>query len=174
MFKDISVFGNINDYLPIINATLLSDIIIIFIMYYTPYINSNILMKWYEDFGISGVIADVCSVLLIGFVLTRYIYTKMEWEWNPLKFLLLFLIIQIIHDLLFYLFFSSVPRGLNRMLDLFKDYAKEHSYRAILGDSFMIIIAVITAMLFANYSLNTNIIILIVLIYLVPYLIYTR
>ena len=60
------------------------------------------------------------------------------------------------------------------MLDLFKDYAIEVSYKAILGDSFMIIIAVIAAMIFANFSLNTNIIILVVLIYLIPFVLYTR
>jgi hypothetical protein len=173
MFKDISNFSNINDYLPIINATLLSDLIIIFILYYTPYFNSKYLMQWYEDFGLSGVIADV-FIIVIVFIIARYIYTKMKWEWNPIKFLILYLILQITHDILFYSFFSSVPRGLNRMLDLFKDYANEVSYYAILGDSFMVIIAVIVAMIFANFSLNTNIIILVVLIYLVPYLIYTR
>ena len=53
------------------------------------------------------------------------------------------------------------------MLDLFKDYANEVSYYAILGDSFMVIIAVIVAMIFANFSLNTNIIIfLFILIYI--------
>tara|TARA_Y100000816_G_C26052452_1_gene551967 strand:+ start:361 stop:882 length:522 start_codon:yes stop_codon:yes gene_type:complete len=173
MFKDISNFSNINDYLPILNGAVLSDIIIIFILYYTPFFNSKYLMKWYETYRLSGIIADV-FIIIIGFVITRYIYSRLNLEWNPLKFLLLYLIVQITHDFLFYLFFNSVPRGLNRMLDLFKDYAIEVSYKAILGDSFMIIIAVIAAMIFANFSLNTNIIILVVLIYLIPFVLYTR
>lgn len=173
MLKDISNFSNLNDYLPIINGAVLSDIIIIFILYYTPFFNSKYLMKWYETYRLSGIIADV-FIIIIGFVITRYIYSRLNLEWNPLKFLLLYLIVQITHDFLFYLFFNSVPRGLNRMLDLFKDYAIEVSYKAILGDSFMIIIAVIAAMIFANFSLNTNIIILVVLIYLIPFVLYTR
>ena len=173
MFKDISNFSNINDYLPILNGAVLSDIIIIFILYYTPFFNSKYLMKWYETYRLSGIIADV-FIIIIGFVITRYIYSRLNLEWNPLKFLLLYLIVQITHDFLFYLFFNSVPRGLNRMLDLFKDYAIEVSYKAILGDSFMIIIAVIAAMIFANFSLNTNIIILVVLIYLIPFVLYTK
>jgi uncharacterized protein YacL len=173
MLKDISNFSNLNDYLPIINGALLSDIIIIVILYYTPFFNSKYLMKWYETYRLSGIIADV-FIIIIGFVITRYIYSRLNLEWNPLKFLLLYLIVQITHDFLFYLFFNSVPRGLNRMLDLFKDYAIEVSYKAILGDSFMIIIAVIAAMIFANFSLNTNIIILVVLIYLIPFVLYTK
>ena len=173
MLKDISNFSNLNDYLPIINGAVLSDIIIIFILYYTPFFNSKYLMKWYETYRLSGIIADV-FIIIIGFVITRYIYSRLNLEWNPLKFLLLYLIVQITHDFLFYLFFNSVPRGLNRMLDLFKDYAIEVSYKAILGDSFMIIIAVIAAMIFAKFSLNTNIIILVVLIYLIPFVLYTR
>lgn len=173
MLKDISNFSNLNDYLPIINGAVLSDIIIIFILYYTPFFNSKYLMKWYETYRLSGIIADV-FIIIIGFVITRYIYSRLNLEWNPLKFLLLYLIVQITHDFLFYLFFNSVPRGLNRMLDLFKDYAIEVSYKAILGDSFMIIIAVIAAMIFANFSLNTNIIILVVLIYLIPFVLYTK
>ena len=173
MLKDISNFSNLNDYLPILNGAVLSDIIIIFILYYTPFFNSKYLMKWYETYRLSGIIADV-FIIIIGFVITRYIYSRLNLEWNPLKFLLLYLIVQITHDFLFYLFFNSVPRGLNRMLDLFKDYAIEVSYKAILGDSFMIIIAVIAAMIFANFSLNTNIIILVVLIYLIPFVLYTK
>ena len=67
----------------------------------------------------------------------------------------------------------SVPKGVNKMLDLFKNYGKEVGIKAILGDSFMIIIAVLFSWYFANLSLNNNLIILIFLVYLIPYIIYT-
>lgn len=57
------------------------------------------------------------------------------------------------------------------MLDFFKDYAKEVKARAILGDSFMMIIACLLSSIFATYSLNINIIILIIATYFIPYLI---
>ena len=57
------------------------------------------------------------------------------------------------------------------MLDFFKDYAKEVKAGAILGDSFMMIIACLLSSIFATYSLNTNIIILIIATYFIPYLI---
>ena len=60
------------------------------------------------------------------------------------------------------------------MLDLFKDYAKEVGYKAILGDSFMLVVAVLFSYYFANLTFNNNIIILITLTYLIPYIIHTK
>ena len=60
------------------------------------------------------------------------------------------------------------------MLDLFKDYAKEIGGKAILGDSFMIILAVLLSSYFAGLSQNTNIILCVCLVYLIPYVLYTR
>ena len=57
------------------------------------------------------------------------------------------------------------------MLDFFKDYAEEVGARAILGDSFMMILACLLSSNFATYSLNTNIICLIISLYFVPYVI---
>ena len=69
------------------------------------------------------------------------------------------------------MFFQSVPLGYNAMLDFFKDYAKEVSYKAILGDSFMIIIACLLSSYFASLSVNSNIIILVFSVYILPYMI---
>ena len=59
------------------------------------------------------------------------------------------------------------------MIDLFKDYAAEEKGGAILGDSIMVIIAVILASLFANLSTNSNIILAIILLYKLPYILHT-
>ena len=87
------------------------------------------------------------------------------------KFTFLAVCIQIIHDVLFYFLFKSLPLGYNAMLDFFKDYAKEVGAGAIMGDSFMMILACLLSSNFATYSLNTNIIALIVSLYFVPYMI---
>ena len=41
-------FNTIDDYLPIFNGSLISELIILSILYYTPYFNSKYLKKWYE------------------------------------------------------------------------------------------------------------------------------
>lgn len=58
------------------------------------------------------------------------------------------------------------------MLDTFKDYANEVSYNAILADSGMIIMACLIASYLVNQNTNTNIIVFISSLYLLPYLLY--
>jgi hypothetical protein len=169
MFKDISNFSNVNDYLPILNGCITADLIIIFLLYHGIF-NSLFLRKWYKKYQLSAVIADVL-ILVIGIILARFFYKYFFTSFSIWKFTGLAVIIQIIHDILFYWFFKSVPTGYNAMLDFFKDYAKEVGAGAILGDSFMMIIACLLSSYFATYSLNGNIILLIVSLYLFPYMI---
>jgi uncharacterized protein YacL len=169
MFKNISNFSNVNDYLPILNGCVTADLIIIFLLYNGVF-NSMLLKKWYKKYQLSAVIADVL-ILVIGIILARFFYKYLFTSFSIWKFTGLAVIIQIIHDILFYLFFKSVPTGYNAILDFFKDYAKEVGAGAILGDSFMMIIACLLSSHFATYSVNVNIILLIVSIYLFPYMI---
>lgn len=172
MFTDISKFNNISDYLPILNGSLLADILIIFATFYLPnIIGSNQLANWYKKYGLSAVIADTL-ILVIGMIIARALYSRIFGDqFNILKFAFLVLIIQIIHDFVFYFgIIKTLPRGVNNMIDMFKDYAEEVNTGAVIGDSVMITMAVIFASLLAGYNNNTNIIILIILVYLMPYI----
>jgi ABC-type Fe3+-siderophore transport system permease subunit len=60
------------------------------------------------------------------------------------------------------------------MLDFFKVYSKEIGASALLGDSFLVIMAVIISALLNQSSFDTNIVFLIISIYLVPYFIYMK
>jgi uncharacterized protein YacL len=168
-FKDISNFNKISDYLPILNGCINADLIIIFLLYHGVF-KSYYLKKWYKKYQLSAVIADVL-ILVIGIIIARYLYKYFFDAFSIWKFTGLAVIIQIIHDILFYWVFKTVPRGYNSMLDFFKDYANEVGIKAILGDSFMMIIASLLSSYFATYSLNINIIILIVSVYFFPYMI---
>ena len=169
----IADFHDTTDYLPILNASILADIIILIIVYYTPLFNSKYLMKYYETYRLGGIITDVL-ILVIGMILTRYFYHKIFKQFDLLKFIALALIIQITHDILFYILFKTVPRGVNKFLDLFKDYAKEVSAGAIFGDSFMMIMTVLFSVFFSNQTYHYNIIFLVVSVYLIPYILYTK
>jgi hypothetical protein len=168
-FKDISNFNKISDYLPILNGCLTADLIIIFLLY-NGIFKSYYLKKWYKKYQLSAVIADVL-ILVIGIIIARYLYKYLFGAFNIWKFTGLAVIIQIIHDILFYLFFKTIPRGYNGMLDFFKEYANEVGINAILGDSFMMILSCLLSSYFATYTINTNIIILIVSLYFFPYMI---
>jgi hypothetical protein len=170
-FKDISNFNNINDYLPILNGIVITDMIVILLMIF-GYIQSNTLKMWYELYGLSAVIADVL-IIFIGFIITRYLYPKV-WgqEYSLIKFIALAVFIQAIHDMLFYMFFTNVPLKANRMLDTFKLYAKENGVKALLADSAMMVTASILSSYLASQDIHFNIITLVITMYVVQFLIY--
>ena len=170
MTKNIANFNNVNDYLPLFNAVLITDLFVILLLN-ARVLKSNVLKKWYSQYNLSAVIADVL-IILIGLIITRYIYYYIFDTFSLLKFIILAVLVQITHDILFYIVFKNIPRGVNKMLDTFKDYANEVSYKAILSDSGMMIMSCIIASYLANKNTNTNIIVLISFLYLLPYLLY--
>jgi hypothetical protein len=170
MLKNIGDFNKVSDYLPLFNAVLITDLFVIFLLNIMV-IKSKVLRQWYSQYNLSAVIADVL-IILIGLIITRAIYYYVFDSFSLLKFIILAVIVQITHDILFYIFFSNIPRGVNKMIDTFKDYANEVSYKAILADSGMMIMACLIASYLVNKNTNTNIIVLISFIYLLPYLLY--
>ena len=134
-------------------------------------IKSQVLRQWYSQYNLSAVIADVLIILIV-LIIARAIYYYVFDSFSIVKFVILAVILQITHDILFYLFFSNIPRGVNKMIDTFKDYANNSSYKAILADSGMIIMSCLIASYLVNKNTNTNIIVLISFLYLLPYLLY--
>jgi uncharacterized protein YacL len=169
IFKDISNFNNVNDYLPILNGCINADLLILFFVFHNVF-KSVYLKKWYKKYQLSAVLADVL-ILVIGIILARFFYKYIFNSFNIIYFTGLAVCIQIIHDFLFYWLFKSLPLGYNAMFDFFKEYANEVGVGAILGDSFMMILACLMSSHFATYSLNINIITLIISVYFFPYMI---
>jgi hypothetical protein len=170
MLKNIADFNNINDYLPLFNSVLITDLFVILLLN-IGIIKSQVLRKWYSQYNLSAVIADVL-IILIGLIITRAIYYYIFDSFSIIKFIILAVIVQITHDILFYVFFSNIPKGVNKMLDTFKDYANDVSYKAILSDSGMMIMSCLIAYYLVNKNTNTNIIVSISFLYLLPYLLY--
>jgi len=170
-FKNISNFNNVPDYLFILNGAIITDIIVI-LLFIFGLIKSKVLKEWYTKYHINAVIADVL-IIVIGIILTRLFYPFIFGQkFSLFYFIILAVIIQVVHDILFYIFFTNVPVGYNKMIDTFKDYAKENSYKAIIADSLMIISTSLIASFLASQSINFNIIVLIASIYVIVYLIY--
>jgi len=171
MFKNISQFNNINDYLPIITAALIIDMIVIFRIV-TGHTEIKSLNNWYINFGFLAVVADVLSIV-IGIIIARFLYPFIFSEYSLLLFLLLTCVVQLTHDLLFALFFNSIPRNRSAILDNFKDYAKEAGFIILLYDAGMMTTTILLASYLASLSMNYEIIILIVSLYILPYLLYS-
>jgi hypothetical protein len=170
-FKNISDFNNTSDYISIFNGVLLTDMIVISLLI-AGIIKSKVLNLWYRKLSLSAVIADVL-IIFIGIILARFLYPYFFTQYSLFKFIGLAVCIQVIHDILFYKLSISIPRGKSQIMDIFKDYGKEASYKAILADSLMMVSSILIASFLKGQTNNINIIIMIVLIYLVPYLIYT-
>lgn len=166
-------YNNKFEYIPIITANIYADLFIIFITFSKIYIKIKSLEGWYKKYRLSAMIADILiGVLYI--LLGRYLVYKSGLEIGLTAFASVCVFIQVIFDFLFYIFFTIVPRGSNDMLDFFKGYSKEAGAGALLGDSVLVIMAVIISALLNQSSYDTNIVLLIMSIYLTPYFIYMK
>ena len=97
MSKNIADFSNTSDYLPLLNAVLITDLLVILLLN-TKVIESHVLRKWYSQYNLSAVIADV-FIILIVLIITRGIYYYVFGNFSLLKFTLLAVVLQIIHDI---------------------------------------------------------------------------
>jgi hypothetical protein len=159
---------DLKDLLPLFNAVFITDVFFMLLLN-IGIINSKVLKDWYKTYNLSAVIADV-FIIVIVLLITKKIYYYIFKEYLLIKFIILALIIQIVHDILFFILITIIPKGSNRMIDTFKDYAKEISYKAIIGDSLMIIMSCILLNYFEKMNKNINIIILIITMYIMPYI----
>jgi len=170
IFKDISNFNNTTDYLPILNASLNTVLLIMFLVLH-KYVRSYYLEKWYKTFHLSSIIENVTTLMCI-IVASRYIYTNTLYEWNIFCFTLLAVIIMIIYDIVFYLVFTYMPKGYSYIVDFFKKYKSELTYKNIGINSIMIITACLLSSYFSTLDNNINIITLISTLFFIPYLLY--
>ena len=84
--------------------------------------------------------------------------------------------IQILHDFGFYFtVIRNTKSGVNRVIDEFKSYAKSVGSGAVIGDSFMYLVATpILYYLVVNNRNDTNVFINIVSLYLIGYFMYQK
>jgi hypothetical protein len=123
--------------------------------------------KWYTEFGMVAVMSDCLSIVLVIMI------AKIFFPRYPL--LLTAIVIQIVHDLLFYLLvILPIPRGTNQMMDVFKDYSVENGWKILVADSLMVGSTVLIGEQLVNF--DTSIVQLFGLFgaYALTYIIYTN
>jgi hypothetical protein len=166
-------YANKFEYIPILTANIYADLFIIFATFTRIYYKSLTLEGWYKKYRLSAMIADILiGVLYI--LLGRYLVYTTKLNVGLTSFAAVCVAIQVFFDFLFYLLFTIAPLGSNHMLDFFKTYAKEVGVNALFGDSILVILAVIISALLNTRSYDTNIVFLILSIYLTPYFIYMK
>ena len=126
--------------------------------------------KWYAKFGMTAVLSD-CLVIVLGILLALLINPKA----SVLSLLILAVFIQVVHDILFYFaVVRPVPKGQNEMIDLFKEYAAENSWKIVVADSAMIASTVVLADYFSKISDSLVVFTGLLSTYALSYIIYTH
>jgi uncharacterized protein YacL len=172
MLQNISDLKNNDDLLPIFLAVIIIDFIVILISKYTTFFGKQINV-WYDKLGITAVLLDV-FIIVIGLVITRFIFTYFNLTFSAIKFIIVALIVQIIHDFGLYKLFIENHRGGNLILEIYKEYAKENGAKIILADSMMVIGSCLLGMYLKSIPSYINTSLLILVVYLIPYYIFLK
>ena len=136
----------------------------------------SLINVWYDKFGMTAIMLDIL-IVLIGFWITQKLYSYLFGSSFILwKFILLFLFIQIIHDILFYVLILKNSNGSNAILDLINSYGNKHGIYTILGDSLMVLLTICLAWIIINSNINlsTYIICILLSVYFIGYLLYMK
>jgi len=161
------------DWPLLIIAILLLDVIVLFVCrYYLP--PPHPLNAWYDKYGILAVAADVMSIA-IGFAAARYIFNTFFPSSGLIGFLLLLVGFQALHDILFYLFvILPIPKGVNGLMDIFKDYARVSGALIIPGDSGLMLGSAALFVLLSQLPIQGQIFAALMTIYTLPYILTTN
>lgn len=175
MIKDLT-------FLHFLTASVVIEVFMLYLFRFTksPFTGISI-NRWYDNLGWSAIILDLLSVL-IGFYIAKYIYEYLvdkkyiNTEYEIFKYLGIVLLVQITHDFLFYsLVIKPFPANKNRVMDEFKSYAESVKAGAVIGDSFMYLLATpLLYLVIQKNNIHTNTFISIVCFYLIGYLIYQK
>ena len=112
-------------------ATAWVDFLVIVLSKVFPLTKS--LATWYADFGLVAIGSDIL-IIVLGIALAMFLAPNA----SGLALIGVAVAIQLVHDILFYGVILVVPPGQNRILDLFKRYAAEGSWKSLRADAAMV------------------------------------
>lgn len=156
------------NWISLFTAAGIVDFLVIVLSKFVPL--TKALNKWYSDFGVVAAFDDV-TVIVLGIALAQLLWPGIH-GWNLVAAAV---VIQLIHDILFYLIIQIVPDGQNRIIDLFKQYAVEGSWKILVADALMIGSTVVLMEWFEN-NIADNLIAFtgVLTAYSLTYIVYTR
>ena len=153
----------------LLTATAWVDFAVIVISKFFPL--TKALGTWYSKFGLVAIGSDIL-IIVLGIALAMLISPGIS-GWNLVG---LSVLIQIVHDVLFYfIVILGVPSGQNAIIDLFKSYAAEGSWKIILADAGMVAASVFLMEYLENNITDDKIAFLgILAVYSLLYILYTK
>ena len=149
-------------------AVLWVDLIVIFISLYGVF--GKTIREWYAKFGPVAVLSD-CLIIILVVMLAHFIYPGA----SILELILLGLILQMVHDGLFYLLvIQKLPDGQNGVIDLFKKYASENGYHILIADALMVTSSILGQYYLETQSIEVTSFLGFLAAYALSYIIYTK
>jgi hypothetical protein len=148
---------------------------VIWVDFFTILLSKNVnlgnsLKIWYDKFGIVAVLSD-CLVIILGILIAKFLFPSADL----VTLVLVSVLIQITHDVLFYLFvIQKLPLGHNSVIDLFKEYAAENSWKILVADSIMMASSVLLADYLSTLKSQYVSFIGLLGVYSMTYIIYTK
>jgi hypothetical protein len=119
-------------WLSLLTAVAWVDFVVIVLSKIVPLTQS--LKLWYSTFGVSAVAADIL-IIVLGIALAQLLFPGIS-GWS---LVVTAVVIQLLHDVLFYVgVIRQLPDGQNKMIDMFKRYSAEGSWKILLADAAMV------------------------------------
>jgi hypothetical protein len=119
-------------WLSLLTAVAWVDFVVIVLSKIVPLTQS--LKLWYSAFGVSAVAADIL-IIVLGIALAQLLFPGIS-GWS---LVVTAVVIQLLHDVLFYVgVIRQLPDGQNKMIDMFKRYSAEGSWKILLADAAMV------------------------------------
>ncbi len=157
------------DWVSLFTATAVVDFVVIVLSKVFPLTKS--LNEWYRDFGVVAVGSDIL-IIVLGIALAKLLF-PMATGWNLVG---IAVAIQLVHDVLFYLgVIQGVPAGQNKIIDLFKKYSAEGSWKILLADAAMVAGSVLLMEWYSdNLTDDQTAFIGVLAVYSLLYILYTK
>ena len=133
---------NYHSITTLIVAAIIIDTIGGYILLLTK--SGKTIRQWYNKFTIGAYSMDIASLTIgtyLATLLTPNFYLQLVYV----------VIIGLIHDTSFAIFLNSVNTKSSKILEFFKDYAKEYGKKILLIDALMLV----STLLVSNYLLNS-------------------
>lgn len=176
LLGDLTRYETITDWPFILLGILIMDVLVLFLTKYFPNVFGKSLNEWYEVFGLNAVLADV-FIIAIGFAIARYVYAYFvpseDMATNLGLFLGILLVVQLLHDILFYFaVIKPLAEGHNRMIDIFKQYAKGGA-KILAGDAGLMLGSFVFAALLKEAPDHVAVSVGLLTLYTLPYILET-
>ena len=127
---------------------------------------------YFDMFGLEGLLSNTMLMVILLHV-ARYLYSSLYSTgraWSPFVFLCIVALVQGLYDLFFYYgVINVVPTGVNQMVDVLKQYAKDYNVKAMVGHIVLLTTTALVAMLMSDMYDIHKFFLSAVVLYLVPY-----